>query len=239
MVMFGGHISHINLDPRTKYVLVLYLSSIAILSTDFFILGGLLCIGLWIFYLLGGDFRVYKRSFKPLLLGVMGYALLQCIFSYHPMAGLYKTGIFVLRMSLLVISGLVLSTSSERQLIQGLIQLKLPYRLAYMVLIGLRFLPQVKDEFKEGLESIQLQGINIDKLKLSKRINIYKYLITPVIIRSFNRAKLLAISMETRGFGRYPNRTSAVPLTFTKADKLSMVLCILVGVLTITWELHN
>ncbi len=89
-----------------------------------------------------------------------------------------------------------------------------------MVSIGIRFLPILTREIKDSMVAIQLRGIEIEKIPLKKRLYIYSYLFTPILVSTIIRAQKLSMSVEMRGFRAYEQRTSYMVLKMSYIDYL-------------------
>jgi len=134
-------------------------------------------------------------------------------------AGGITKGLTVLfRLVLFIISAAMFALYSPRALIQGMAQIKLPYEIAYMASIGVRFIPKMGEELKDSLTALQLRGIVIEELKLKKRLRLYAYLLLPVVAASLQNARELAMSMEMRAFRAMKERTSYYTLSFKRRD---------------------
>lgn len=138
--------------------------------------------------------------------------------------GLIRGFGFLMRLLIILISGTIISTCSMRMLVQGLVQMKLPYDMAFMTSVGIRFLPLLMDETKDAFTAIQLKGIDIRNLPLKKRFEIMSYVFTPVIAGSLNKAKKLSLSVECRGFRAYDRRTSIIYLKFNRSDYIILAI---------------
>ena len=77
--------------------------------------------------------------------------------------------------------GHVLSRRNYQELVTALVQLRVPYELAYMVLLGVRFIPVFMEEFRTALTAIQLRGVDLDKVPLGRKIRIYSYILMPAV----------------------------------------------------------
>ena len=113
---------------------------------------------------------------------------------------------------------------SQRSLIQAMVQVRLPYEVAYMVSIGVRFVPQMVEEMKDSLTALQLRGVVIEELRLKKRLSLYAYLLLPVIAASLQNARELAMSMDMRAFRAMRERTSYYILSLRHSD--IVMLCV-------------
>ena len=172
-----------NIDPRTKLVIVLCLSTLAIFVKDILFLSEVLLITI----IISLSFRVNMlkalRGIKRLLYVLLAIATIQSIFSSGGQiligtgkltvlttVGLQKGLEFIIRIMIIILSATIIATSSSREIIQGLVQWRLPYEIAFMVSIGIKFLPALKEEIKDSMIAIQLRGVEIKKIPLRKRL---------------------------------------------------------------------
>lgn len=235
--------SHSQIDPRAKIVIVLIASTLAILINDVYFLLGLLVLTLAALIAFGvKPIAVYPkvRRFVPLFLALI---LLQSIFSPSgpPLivvrgitvitTGGIITGISViLRMFVVIACAMILTTSPPLDIIMALVKFRIPYEIAFMVLLGIRFLPILTGEFRDALTAIQLRGVRIDRIPAGQRLRIYSYILMPVVAGAVLRAKKVATSMEARAFRAYPKRTYMHDLAITGKDYAVMFSAVALGV---------
>lgn len=113
----------------------------------------------------------------------------------------------LLRIVVILAAALLLTRRDYQELATGLAQMKVPYELAFMVLLAVRFLPALRDEFRDSLASLQLRGVEIESVPWRKRLGLYYYLLLPTTGGALIRARRIAVAMEARGFRAYPQRT--------------------------------
>lgn len=220
----------VKFDPRSKLALVFSFSSLAVFVKDINLLLIVLVVSIVTSSYFKSDWTFFKRIKKFIILFV-GIAFLQSIFapagetlltiSNFPIltsGGLAKGIRVILRMLIIIISATIMRGSSSREIIQALVQWKIPYEIAFMVSLAIRFLPILRDEAKDVFTAIQLRGIEIEKLSLFKRFKVYSYLFMPVLSGVIYRARELSTSIESRGFRAYPVRTSYIKLKLTVKD---------------------
>ena len=223
------------LDVRTKIILVLCLSTPAVLVQDPYIMAGLLLVSIIVSLFVGSNL---KRIFKSLskiwymffililaqsIFGGSGTELLSIgRFTIITGGGIIKGVEFMLRLLIIIVSATVMTTSNQREIVQGLNQWKIPYEISFMVSIAIRFLPMLAAEIKNTLTAIQLRGIDPRELKFSKRIKLYRYIFNPVLINTVKKAQKLSVVMEARAFRAYSTRTSYLVLKFTGIDYLTI-----------------
>ena len=219
-------------DPRVVFALVLVLSSFAvIIRANAVLMSGLFVITLICALIIGVNFKSLWRKLKRLFKLLFFVAVLRSIFApsgtvllelwgirFLTVGGI-ETGVLVLlRLALFIVSGAMLTCYTVRTLIQGMVQIKMPYEIAYMTSIGVRFIPQLAEELKDSLTALQLRGVVIEELKLKKKLSLYTYLVLPSIVSSMQNAKELAMSMEMRAFRAEQERTSYFELAFRPSD---------------------
>lgn len=224
------------LDPRSKLVVIACLSSSALIVSHWAFLTGL-CLASFLLLMLFGisPMGIIKRT-KVLLGMVVFIALMQSIFAPcgQPLlvfggvqlitaGGLMRAVEFVLRMLIIIASAGILSTSSQREIIQGMIQWKLPYEIAFMVVMGIRFLPVFATEFKDAMIAVQLRGVELRKLPLRQKLEVMASLFQPVVAGALLKSKAIAMSIEMRGFRAYPTRSSYLQLELKGHDYAVMI----------------
>jgi energy-coupling factor transport system permease protein len=225
-------------DPRVIFALALFFSTYGIIIRDVIYMAALLFLAIICGVALGVDFRRLFKQVKRLLQVVLMVALLQSLFAPSgtvifelrdipllTIGGIMKGLTVLFRLVLFITSASMVALYPPRALIQGMVQIKLPYEIAYMVSIGVRFVPKMGEELKDSLTALQLRGIVIEELKLKKRLRLYSYLLLPVVAASLQSAKELAMSMEMRAFRAMRERTSYYTLSFKRRD--IVMLCVI------------
>ena len=233
-------------DPRCVFALAAYLSMFAILSQNLWLMAGLLSLALLSAIFLRVDLlRVFQRL-KRLWQVIFFVALLQSVFSPSGQiwvqigqvalltsGGVVKGLVVLGRLAILILGGSLFSLYSMREMIQGMIRLRMPYLIAFMISVGIRFVPLLGEELRDSLTALSLRGIEIEKLKLRKRLKVYTYLLLPTVAGSLHNARALTMSMEMRGFGAYPERTSYFTLSLGRGDYILLAATSLLTVLTV------
>lgn len=218
-------------DPRTRIVTVFLISSAAVMIKDMKPLSLLLLLTLLLCRLfsisLTGTFKKLKRLWYFFFI----LALVQSVFTpggevlikagsirILTSAGL-ETGISIMmRMSIIIYSALIIAAAPVLEVVYGLIAMKLPYEIAFMVLLAIKFLPLFKEEFADSIIAVQLAGADLVRIPLKKKLSLYAYILMPAVTKALNRARYISLSMESRCFRAYPARTSYCRLHIGKAD---------------------
>ena len=236
----------IKLDPRIKILIVAVISTLAILMDSTISLLYLLIIDIIIDIVLGVNLLNFYRRARYLLIIVISIALMQSIFNRTgtPIVSIYNFTVFtdyglnlglqfILRMSIVISSAMIIATSNIREITDGLIKMKLPYELAFMMSISIRFLPDFKNDFVDRMTALRLRGIELSDYSIFKKIKIYVYLLTPAVSSSIIKSQMLAIAMESRAFRIYNKRTMLRDLQMRLIDYVVMTISIAAFALTL------
>ncbi|GKX31011.1 energy-coupling factor transporter transmembrane protein EcfT [Vallitalea longa] len=226
-----------DVDPRTKLFIVVCMSSLSVIIRDVKLLFIIFVISIIVCIMFKSPLLIVLRRLKKFILIFLFMILIQSVFTNSgtpiiifldiPLltdVGIDKAFQFAFRMIIILISASLLMTSSSRELLQGLVQIKIPYDIAFMVMIGIKFIPLLSEELKDNLTAIELRGININKLSIKKKIRVYTYIFTPVIVGAVIKSKQIAIAMECKGLRAFDKRTSYIKLKLNFADYFIMIL---------------
>jgi len=237
-------------DPRVIFILVILTSGTAVfIRTDLVLMAVLFFVTLFSAFSLGVNFRKTFGRLKRLLQILVLVTILRSLFSPSgdilfsignftilTAGGLSIGAIVGLRLFVFILGASMFTVYSSRTLIQGLVQLKMPYELAFMILIGIRFVPGFRVELQNSLMVLQLRGVVIEELKIKKRLSLYMYLLLPTLVSALQKAKELTMSLDMRAFRAKKERTSFHTLKFTKGD---IFLFVLIFILFALFLYHN
>lgn len=240
------------IDPRAKLCIVTCLSTLAVIIRDLRLLILLSLLTFATSLLLKSPLWIVIKRLRSLIFLFVSMVFIQSIFLQEGHSilrvgrlmlltdvGMEKGIIIILRMSMMIMCAAILMTSTARILVQGLIQLKIPYEIAFMVMIGLKWIPLLGEEFRDAMTALELRGIAVKKLTIRKKIKLYIYMITPVLTGTIVQSKKMAIAMTCKGLRACEDRTSYFVLRFKWFDYVIMVLsvCVCITVLSIYFTL--
>jgi energy-coupling factor transport system permease protein len=119
-------------------------------------------------------------------------------------------------------------TTNPNAMLFGLIRLKVPYGLAFMVITSLRFIPLLFSESITVLRAQKLKGYA--PFKPVNWIRTLFLALVPILANCMRRAANLAVSVEGRAFKPEAPRTylKADVLIFTAFDRALLALCLAV-----------
>lgn len=223
------------LDPRTKLFFVALVSSFAVAVNDTALLLILFILTIGVLNYLGKGFSHVISRLGKLIYLVLALAIVQSVFNQggEPIIrisgvtvltdyGLDRSVQFLLRVSIIVTSSFIILTSRTRDLIQGLLQMKIPYELVFMLSISAKFLPILRNEMVHKVMAMELQGIDLKAVGMGRKLKAYRYLLLPVTVNSLLKSRELAVAMEMRGFRSMERRTSYRRLRLELPDYLFM-----------------
>ncbi|MEN6327526.1 MAG: energy-coupling factor transporter transmembrane component T [Syntrophomonas sp.] len=227
-----------NLDPRTKMVIVLCITTLAIIyNTPGKLLLLLLCTG-GLLLPFDIDLPRIMGYLKPYLSLLLILFLAQCIFTpggevllaVGPVRLLGTRGLIlgssvVLRLLVVTTAAILLTTSNSRDFISGLVQWEVPYEIAFMVSVTIRFLPVFRDEFVNVVTAVQLRGVELKQVPWGRKITLFRHLFFPLVYGAILKAQQLSIAMEARGFRAYPRRTYLRQLSLSRFDYCLLLSC--------------
>jgi len=234
-----------NLDPRTRITIVFIVSSAAIILKEMKSLMLLLAFTLVTCILLSVPLKKATVKLRKLWYVFIVLAIIQSIFTQGGDALLILGGIrllttkgletgisIILRMSIIMYSALIILIASPLDMVYGLAAMKMPQEIGFMVLLAIKFLPLIRDEFIDSITAVQLAGADLKRIPLGKKISLYTYILTPSVTKALRRARYISLSMECRGFRAYPTRTYYRKLNMKKVD-YAIIAATLISITTI------
>ncbi|MDO8886227.1 energy-coupling factor transporter transmembrane component T [Candidatus Oleimmundimicrobium sp.] len=235
------------IDPRAKIIFLLCASILAV-SLDkpksLFILF-VVAISSCIFAKLPWDKVRLLAIF--VILGMWGAMFSQALFyaghprtiifvlisSKTPILGAITDGLYIyregfihgavqaLRFSSMICLGLLTCWTTEpRDLLTGLVKLKIPYNFAFMTITALRFIPTVLTETKTVIAVERLKGFKPTKVGIFSSLKTAISTLRPILANSVRRASTLALSIESRAFNPTAPRSHLRDLRYKFSDFL-------------------
>jgi len=226
-----------NIDPRVTILFVLLLSTFAVIFRSPWHMLPVLASALIAVLLARAPLLKLLRRLRGVWMMLVFVTLLQTLAAQHWLAGLLIAATVLQRLVILLLSGALLAGYASHVLVQALLQLRLPYQLAFMLSIGLRFVPLFGESFRDSLNAMQLRGLDLRKLKFRTRVKIYTWLLMPTVASGVHQARKLAMAMELRGFGAHETRSSYAPLRMRWTDWLGFTLVVLWAAGIILWRI--
>ncbi len=149
---------------------------------------------------------------------VLGWLTNGGLFVYEE--GLHHGAIQGLRSASILSLGLLMCwTTDSRDMLNGLVGLKVPYSVAFMVVTAVRFLPIIITEIATVITVQRLRGFNPKKIG-SGMVKTLLNILTPTLANCVRRTGTLAVSIQSRAFRSNLNRTYLKKLKFSDVDKI-------------------
>ena len=224
------------LDPRVKLMMLAVISTLALLSEDLLFLGFLICAVILILNRGGADLEsVWNRS--RVLLGMVAFLFIiqmicrrsgEVLVEAGGVNLVYSDGVQLaamlsLRLVIFIVSAQILLEGDVRDYLLAMVQMNIPYEIAFMVMTGIHFIPILKEEALNVYYCVQLRGMEIKKASLGRKISCYKRISIPILVGAMHRAKDMSIAMEARGLRAYDKRTYMRKLRLKKTDVFLLI----------------
>lgn len=124
-------------------------------------------------------------------------------------------------------------STSPRELISSLVKMKIPFEIAFMLTLAIRFVPVITREFNQVIDA---QKARAHKIKLSIRHPIesaktFMPILIPTLILLFKKSLDLSMSIESRGFRAMKTRTYSPRLRLKGIDYMAILLLIIIFLL--------
>ena len=237
------------LDPRTKVILLVVFSILAVLLDGVLVMCLCLLFGLGLVLSQPQSRRRVGSLIILLFIGTWATAYSQGLFYNQqprtpiltliprtfPVVGpltdgvlLYQEGVLhglrqSIRFAMVVIIGaFVVTTTQPRDLLLGLVRLGVPFPIAFMVITAIRYLPMLAKETELVFRSQQLRGAR--HLHANPVVTL-RYLIgvvRPILVHNIRRTTKMSEAIESRSFSsqNFAKRTYLNKLSFRLQDWL-------------------
>jgi energy-coupling factor transport system permease protein len=224
------------LDPRTKLMLMLCISTLAVVWRDPAWLAGLLAFTGAVLALGGIGLVAAIAQVKSILKVIALLFVVQCLFvrSGHPLASAHghtlvtadglAMGLGVtLRLVIVTFSALILLSGEARDYLLALVQCRMPYEIAFMVMTALHFLPILREEALDVYYAVQMRGTELARASLRGKLRVYTHIALPIVAGAIKRAEQTSVAMEARAFRAYPRRTFMRHLELARRDVVCLI----------------
>jgi energy-coupling factor transport system permease protein len=232
------------LDGRTKFLGTLILFSLTVIFSDpqYLLLVAVL---VFLAVLVSQSFPNVKKIWMLLVL-LFGYSVVLWPFFVMGKTPVMKMGSYVVtseavafgigmgfRLDLMVISGLVLlSTTTVEDFALALRRLGLPMPMGFAFSLAFRWVPTLLGAGATVMQAQRSRGLDLSTGTIGKRIRRYSALAVPLIGHTLRQTTLLAMALESKGFG--PDRRGTPNRTLPLKGLDYLVLLILTMVLGIS-----
>ncbi len=133
-----------------------------------------------------------------------------------------------LRLMTFVSAGLLLATTKNEEITNGLIRLAIPYPVAFAIATAIRLVPTFADAGTTIVQAQVSRGLDLDAKNVFSRFKRFAPLAIPIFISAMRYTNFLAMALESKGFRPGAPRTSYYEPQITGRDWLVL------GSLTVT-----
>jgi energy-coupling factor transport system permease protein len=123
-----------------------------------------------------------------------------------------------------IVAVIVFATTRPSDLVAALVRLRVPYVLAFMLAMTLQLVPVIRREVGLVLAAQQARGMR--RTGFGALVPTF----VPVFSGTIDRMQLLAVSLESRGFGASGPRTSFRRVRYGALDRVLVLAAVVAGV---------
>jgi energy-coupling factor transport system permease protein len=132
-----------------------------------------------------------------------------------------------IKIDVVLVAGIVfLATTRNEEITIGLVKLGVPYVMCFAFSTALRLVPTFAATGATVVEAQRSRGLELDTGSLWSRMKAYVPLMAPIFLVSIRNANLMAMALESRGFGAAKKRTFYIQLRMRVADWLVLALAV-------------
>ena len=208
-----------DLDPRTKLYFAIIITIISLIFNDIIPLL-IIFLALIPLFLIGRIFTQWLITLRNLTFFAILIIVLDTLFISFNLGVAMSIRLFVLVSAF----SLFFLTVHPDDLSQSLIQMKVPFSIAFALSLAVRFVPTLALEAETIREAQMVRGLELQKGNIIRKIKNFIPIIIPLIILSIQRAMVIAESLESRGFGAQKQRTYLYPLKMKLKDYLTIII---------------
>lgn len=216
------------LDPRTKILWVVALTLLVFMTSNPYVIIGTFLFVIFTIFLSKLPLKPVWDSSKIFVIGFsIAYVVLFSLLLWDFWGGLTGGLLFSAKFLIIIFSTIVFAMStSPRELVSSLTKLKVPYEIAFMLTLAIRFIPVITKELNHVINA---QKARAHKLKYSLRhpvdmVKSFIPVLIPTLMILFKKSLDLSMSIESRAFRAKEKRTFPPRLKLKIKDYISVVI---------------
>jgi len=120
---------------------------------------------------------------------------------------LYGLMVIFRTVTLILVIPLVIFSTELDELVVGLVDIRVPYKAAFVLASTLRFVPLLLGEIQSIIEAQRLRGLEMEKMGIVRRLRIYSRIAVPLILGALVRSQQIEVVLASRAFSGTPERT--------------------------------
>lgn len=171
-----------------------------------------------------GETVLWQLNYIIPIFGILNVTLEQLAFSLT----------MVIRLAAILGAFAVLNlTADPDDLLAAVTKLKMPYRSVVVTSLSTKFIPTLFSDLNNIHEAQKSRGVDFSNGTLRERIKKYGAVFFPLLSKGLDRSVQIAESMETRGFGRYKNRSFYKDTKISSSDLIMIIVSLAPLILSI------
>lgn len=230
------------LDPRVKVVAVVLLSLLALIIGD--LLHLLVLLGFVLLLLVLGKATLSKTTFalKFVLRIMVMIVILWPIFDPSGTPVLAELGpikitepaiwkgvsMAVRVCCLATVWYILMFTTSQRDLVRGLVKLGLRFDFGLALAISMRFIPTFGKTVESITDAQRARGLELDKGAPLRRSRNYVAVLVPTIVSGLRTADMLSLALQSRAYGARADRTYLRALHMRWVDAVALAVVVVI-----------
>lgn len=200
-----------DMNPFLKILVLLLITLVSSLDFKPFV-SGVLIISAFILIYFFTNMNVLNilKSIKGFIIMSLSFIVIILLvrhLSRQPLGFIAILGLGFKIILISIYSSIFVKTTDPTEFVLALIKyFKMPAKLGFAFLTAYRFLPTFKNELEVIKYAHQVRGIEEGKNFILRIWNFKRYVI-PMMATAVRKGIRISMAMETRGFGKYPQRT--------------------------------
>ncbi len=119
----------------------------------------------------------------------------------------YALNVVFKTLTMMLVIPLGIFTTDVNTMIVGMVQARIPYKIAFIFSSTLRFFPLLFEEVRSIIEAQRLRGLAFEKLGPLKRVRVYAKVAVPLILGAMVKSQMLEVVLQSKAFSGRPDRT--------------------------------
>jgi energy-coupling factor transport system permease protein len=126
---------------------------------------------------------------------------------------------------------MVTMTTPLEHLVMGLIELGVPYEIAFAATTALNFVPVLQSDARKIIDAQKARAFTaLERGGLLTRLRAYIPILIPLMIGALRKGQQLEIAMESRAFGAFEERTYLIEIKMEARDYIFTIFTVLATV---------
>lgn len=119
-------------------------------------------------------------------------------------------------------------TTSQRDLVRGLVKLGLRFDFGLALAISMRFIPTFGKIVESITDAQRARGLELDKGAPLRRSKNYVAVLVPTIVAGLRTADMLSLALQSRAYGARADRTYLRDLRMRWVDAVALVVVVVI-----------